>query len=248
MVYTTLGSLHRSETPEHDFFTIDENGNKIIDFLHAPRLPTNTPTQVDTKSLQVGRVPPFGRRWDCKWTQTEEETTASTEERAVQTDDRPPLGTTDYWLDVSSGPQNSTSQSSNPRLTRQLAIHPHTLDRLGLDFGGLQKFSDDSFHTNDAALGAVAVNQWGYQYCQFHDKHTNHASGRCNFPHITCMPEMGVCKVPKTHPYYGGGCLLDSTYDEIQRKCKRWEMLSQMEEASLSRRKTDNDEAGGTAS
>jgi hypothetical protein len=80
MVYTTLGSLRRSETPEHDFFTIDENGNKIIDFLHAPRLPTNTPTQVDMESLQVGRAPPFGRKWDCKWTQTEEEASASTEE------------------------------------------------------------------------------------------------------------------------------------------------------------------------
>jgi hypothetical protein len=114
MVYTMLGSLRRSETPEHDFFTIDENSNKIIDFLHAPQLPTNTPTQVDMESLQVGRVPPFGRKWDCKWTQTEEETTTSTEERAIQTDDHPPWGTTNYWLDVSSGPQNSTSQSSNP--------------------------------------------------------------------------------------------------------------------------------------
>jgi hypothetical protein len=80
MVYTTLGSLHRSETPEHDFFTTDENGNKIINFLHAPRLPTNTPTQVDTESLQVGKMPPFGRKWDCKWTQTEEEAPTSTEE------------------------------------------------------------------------------------------------------------------------------------------------------------------------
>jgi hypothetical protein len=62
------------------------------------------------------------------------------------------------------------------------------------------------------------------------------------------MPGMGVCKVPKMHPYYGGGCLLNSTYDEIQRKRKHWEMLSQMEEASSSQRKTDNDEAGGTAS
>jgi hypothetical protein len=122
-------------------------------------------------------MPPFGRKWDCKWTQTEEETPTSMEERAVQTDDRPPYGTTNYWLDVSSGPPNSTSQSSNPRLTRQLAIHPHTLDRLGLDSRGLQKFGDDSFHTDDATLGTVAVNQWGYQYCQFHDKHTNHASG-----------------------------------------------------------------------
>jgi hypothetical protein len=42
---------------------------------------------------------------------------------------------------------------------RQLAIHPHALNRLGLDSEGLQKFGDDSFHTDDAALGAVAVNQ-----------------------------------------------------------------------------------------
>jgi hypothetical protein len=62
------------------------------------------------------------------------------------------------------------------------------------------------------------------------------------------MPGIGVCKVPKTHPYYGGGCLLDSMYDEIQRKRKQWEILSQVEEASSSRCKTDNDEAGGTAS
>jgi hypothetical protein len=80
MVYTMLGSLRRSETPEHDFFMIDENGNKIIDFLHAPRLPTNTLTQVDTESLQIGRMPPFSRKWDCKWTQTEEEAPTSMEE------------------------------------------------------------------------------------------------------------------------------------------------------------------------
>jgi hypothetical protein len=114
MVYTTLGSLHHSETPEHNFFTTDENSNKIINFLYAPWLPTNTPTQVDMKSLQVGRTLPFGRKWECKWTQMEEETATSTEERAIQTDDHPPYGSTDYWLDVSSGPQNSTSQSSNP--------------------------------------------------------------------------------------------------------------------------------------
>jgi hypothetical protein len=62
------------------------------------------------------------------------------------------------------------------------------------------------------------------------------------------MPGIGVYKVPKTHPYYGGGCLLDSTYEEIQRKRKQWEMLSQTEEASSLRRKTDHGEAGGTAS
>jgi hypothetical protein len=78
------------------------------------------------------------------------------------------------------------------------------------------------------------VNQWGYKYCRFHDKHTNHASGQCNFPHIMCMPGMGVCKVPKAHPYYRGGCLLDSTYAKIQRKYKQWEVLSQTEEVSLS--------------
>jgi hypothetical protein len=109
MVYMTLGSLHCSETPEHNFFMVNENSNKIIDFLHVLQLPTNTPTQVDTESLQVGRMPPFGRKWDCKWTQMEEEAPASTEERAIQMDDRPPYRTTDYWLDVSSGPQNSTS-------------------------------------------------------------------------------------------------------------------------------------------
>jgi hypothetical protein len=114
MVYTMLGSLRCSETPEHDFFMVDENSNKIIDFLYVPWLPTNTSTQVDMESLHVGWMPPFGRKWDCKWTQTEEEAPASTEERAVQTDDHPPYGTTDYWLDVSSSPQNSTSQSSNP--------------------------------------------------------------------------------------------------------------------------------------
>jgi hypothetical protein len=80
MVYTTLGSLHHSETPEHNFFMTNENSNKIINFLHAPRLPTNTPTQVDTESLQVGRTPPFRRKWECKWTQMEEEATISTEE------------------------------------------------------------------------------------------------------------------------------------------------------------------------
>jgi hypothetical protein len=114
MVYTTLGSLCHSETPEHDFFTVNENGNKIIDFLHVPWLPTNTPTQVDTESLQVGWTPPFGRRWDCKWMQMEEAAPVSTEEQAVQTDDHPPYETTDYWLDISSGPQNSTGPSSNP--------------------------------------------------------------------------------------------------------------------------------------
>jgi hypothetical protein len=46
------------------------------------------------------------------------------------------------------------------------------------------------------------VSQWGYKYCQFHDKHTNHHSNECNFPHIMCMSGMGVCKVPKMHLYY----------------------------------------------
>jgi hypothetical protein len=96
MVYTMLGSLHRSKTPEHDFFMTDENGNKIIDFLHAPQLPTNTPTQVDTESLQVGRMLPFSRRWDYKWMQTEEEAPTSTEEQAIQTDNCLPYRTTDY--------------------------------------------------------------------------------------------------------------------------------------------------------
>jgi hypothetical protein len=114
MVYTMLGSLRCSETPEYDFFIVDKNGNKIIDFLHVPQLPTNTPTQVDIESLQVGRTLPFRRKWDCKWTQTEEEAPVSIEERAIQTDDHPLYRTTDYWLDVSSGPQNSTSQSGNP--------------------------------------------------------------------------------------------------------------------------------------
>jgi hypothetical protein len=251
MVYTTLGSLQRSETPEHDFFTVDENGNKIINFLHVPWLPTNPLTQVDTESLQVGRSLPFGRRWDCKWTQTDKETPASTQEQAIQTDDCLSYGSTDYWLDVSSGPQNSTSQSGNPRIMRQLAIHTHLLDQLGLDSGGLQKFSDNSFHTDNATLGAVAINQWGYKFCQFHDKHTNHSSNQCLFPHITCMPGIGLCKVPKDHLYYGGGCLLDSTYEEIQCKRKHWELLSQMVEesgASSSRCKTDNNETGGTVS
>jgi hypothetical protein len=251
MVYTMLGSLRHSETLEHDFFTINENGNKIINFLHVPQLPTNTPTQVDMESLQVGRSPPFGRRWDYKWMQMDKEAPTSMQEQAVQTDDHPSYGSMDYWLDVSSSPQNSTSQSGNPRITWQLAIHAHVLNQLGLNFGGLQKFGDDSFHTDDAALGAVAVNQWGYKFCQFHDKHTNHSSNQCLFPHITCMPGIGLCKVPKDHLYYGGGCLLDSMYEEIQCKQKHWELLSQMAEelgVSLSRRKTDNNKIGGTVS
>jgi hypothetical protein len=83
MVYTTLGSLRCSKTPEYDFFTINERGDKIINFLHVPRLPTNTPTQVDEESLQVGRDPLFGRKWDCKWTQMEEETPISMKEHAI---------------------------------------------------------------------------------------------------------------------------------------------------------------------
>jgi hypothetical protein len=92
------------------------------------------------------------------------------------------------------------------------------LDRLGLNSRGLLKFSDDSFHTNDATLRAVAVNQWGYKYCYFYDKHTNYSSNQYLFPHITGMSEIGLCKVPKDHLYYRGGCLLDSTYEEIQHK------------------------------
>jgi hypothetical protein len=80
MVYIMLGSLYHSETPEHDFFMVNENGNKIINFLHALWLPTNTPTQVDTESLQIGRSLPFIRKWDCKWTQMEEEASVSMEE------------------------------------------------------------------------------------------------------------------------------------------------------------------------
>jgi hypothetical protein len=88
---------------------------------------------------------------------------------------------------------------------------------------------------NDATLGAVAINQWGYKYFQFHDKHTNHSSNQCICPHIMCMLGIGLCKVPKDHLYYGGGCLLDSTYDEIQQKQKHWKLLSQMnKEAEVS--------------
>jgi hypothetical protein len=47
--------------------------------------------------------------------------------------------------------------SSNPQVTWQLAIYAHGLDQLGLDSEGLQKFSDDSFHTDNRALGVVAV-------------------------------------------------------------------------------------------
>jgi hypothetical protein len=120
MVYTILGSLHCLKTPEHNFFTVDENDNKIINFLHAPWLPTNTPTQVNMESLQIGQSLPFGRKWDCKWTQMEEQ--------AVQTDNHPSYRTTNHWLNVSSGPQNSTSQSGNAQITWQLAIHAHSLD------------------------------------------------------------------------------------------------------------------------
>jgi hypothetical protein len=64
---------------------VNENSNKIINFLHVPQLPTNAPTQVDMESLQVSWTLPFRRKWDCKWTQTEEEASASMEEQAVQT-------------------------------------------------------------------------------------------------------------------------------------------------------------------
>jgi hypothetical protein len=104
MVSTTLRSLHCSKTPKYDFFMVNEWGDRIIDFLHMPQLPTNSPTQVDMKSLQVSRDPPFRRTWDCKWTQMDEETPASTEEHTVQTDDHPSYGTTNYWLNISSGP------------------------------------------------------------------------------------------------------------------------------------------------
>jgi hypothetical protein len=100
----------------------------------------------------------------------------------------------------------------------------------------------------DATLGTIAIEQWGYKYCRFHNKHTNHSSDSCNFPHITCMPGIGRCKVPKTHPYYGEGCLLDDMYEEIQRKRKQWEVLGQALDTSSSQCKTDHKETGGTAS
>jgi hypothetical protein len=104
MVFIMLKSLCCSKTPEYDFFTVNKWGDRIIDFLHVPQLPTNSLTQVDTESLQVGRDPPFGRTWDCKWTQVNKETPVSIEEHAIQTNDCPSYGTTNYWLDVSSGP------------------------------------------------------------------------------------------------------------------------------------------------
>jgi hypothetical protein len=125
---------------------------------------------------------------------------------------------------------------------RQVAVHSHRLDRLGLNSSGLRGFSDSDCDKYEVARLAIL----NLDYCSYYDKRGDHKSGNCLCPHIRCLPHWGKCYIPKTHRYYGGGCLIDNTIEGVHHKWKQIAVLDMLAEASSSRCKTDK-LAGGTA-
>jgi hypothetical protein len=126
----------------------------------------------------------------------------------------------------------------------QVAIHHHRLDHLGLDSGRLRGSSDSDCDKYKVAQLAIL----NLDYCSYHDKRGDHKSGDCLCPHIKCLPHWRKCYIPKTHLYYGGGCLIDDTIEGVcqKQKQKQIAVLDILVEVSLSRHKTDK-LAGGTA-
>ena len=97
---------------------------------------------------------------------------------------------------------------------RQVAVHNHRLDCLGLDSGSLHGFSDSGCDKYEAARLAIL----NLDYCSYHDKQGDHKSSNCLCLHIKCLPHWGKCYVPKTHLHYGGGCLMDNTIEGVYHK------------------------------
>jgi hypothetical protein len=205
MVAQRLGDFARPETPEEEWFEEDDKGRLRINLLRAPMIPAVMAAQTD------GWVPDPPPQTHSIGTQT---TPGSMQDEAVQA--FPTYGTTEYWLDQRDGnPGGSQQRDWNMEPQARLTLHPHGLDCLGLDSGGLQRFD----FPNDATPRREL------KHCRFHDRMMTHDSDGCPFPHFSCMPGLGVCRVPKGHVWHGGGCLLDGTIEEIKKKRKQMEVL-----------------------
>jgi hypothetical protein len=109
------------------------------------------------------------------------------------------------------GHPTATEGDNHIELYRQVAIHHHGLDCLGLNSGGLRGFSDSDCNKYEVAQLAIL----NLDYCSYHDKRGDHKSGNCLCLHIKCLPHWGKCYIPKMHPYYGRGCLIDDTIEGV---------------------------------
>ena len=140
------------------------------------------------------------------------------------------------------GCPNAPQGDDHTESYRQVAIHRHGLDCLGLNSSSLHGFSDSDCDKYEVARLAIL----DLDYCSYHNKRGDHKSGNCLYPHIKCLPHWGKCYVLKTHCYYGGGCLMDDTIEGVRHKRKQIAALDMLAKVSSSRRKTDP-LAGGTA-
>jgi hypothetical protein len=170
--------------------------------------------------------------------------TSGMKEQAIQTwtDVPAQFGTTAYWLEKRTGHPTAPQGDDHIEPYRQVAVHSHRLDRLGLDFSSLHGFSDSDCDKYEAAQLAIL----DLDYCSYHDKRGDHKSSDCLCPHIKYLPHWGKCYVLKTHLYYRGGCLMDNTIEGVRHKQKQITALDMLVKVSSSQRKTDKS-AGGTA-
>ena len=141
-------------------------------------------------------------------------------------------GMTTYWLEKRTGCPTAPQGGDHIEPYRQVAIHNHGLDHLGLNSGSLCGFSDSDCDKHEAARLAIL----NLDYCSYHDKQGDHKSSDCLCPHVKCLPHWGKCYVPKTHHYYGGGCLMDDTIEGVRHKHKQITALDMLAEASSDRK------------
>jgi hypothetical protein len=145
--------------------------------------------------------------------------TSGIKEQAIQTRTNVPAqyGITTYWLEKQMGRPTASQGDNHVELYRQVAVHNHRLDHLGLNSGGLHEFSNSDCDKYEAARLAIL----NLDYCSYHDKRGDHKSSDCLCPHIKCLPHWEKCYIPKTHLYYGGGCLMDDTIEGVHYKQNR---------------------------
>jgi hypothetical protein len=149
MVCSTIGDLAQPPSPGITY-VIDEDGSQRFhpDIFHVPRAPIDELTQ--TNGVSSTYQPESTTRWVSRATQTE---TGGTKEQAIQTQTDVPAqyGTTAYWLEKRMGRPNAPQGDDHVELYRQVAIHHHGLDCLGLDSSGLRGFSDSDCNKYKAA-------------------------------------------------------------------------------------------------
>jgi hypothetical protein len=178
MVAQRLGDFTRPEIPEEEWFEEDDEGRLRINLLRAPTIPAVVAAQTD------GWVPDPPPQTRSVGTQT---TTVSIKDEAIQA--FPTYGTTEYWLDQRDGNPGGPQQRDRDMEPRaRLALHPHELDCLGLDSGGLQRFDFPNDSTPRREL----------KHCHFHDRMMTHNSDGCPFPHFSCMQGLGCAASPRT--------------------------------------------------